>query len=64
MKVVLDTNVIISGLLWKQRTKALFDLFDDQKIKIVLTPKIILEVEKVLKYPKIQKQLNEIKLSV
>lgn len=63
MKVVLDTNVIISGLLWRKTTKALFDLADNKKITICLTPKIIKEILKVLKYPKIKKQLEKINLT-
>jgi len=64
MKVVLDTNVIISGLLWKRSTKALFDLADHKKIKVCLTPKIISEIIKVLNYPKIKKQLDSIGLTI
>ena len=63
MRVVLDTNVIISGLLWKKNTKALFDLVDKKQIKICLSPKIITEILRVLKYPHIKKQLDLIKLS-
>ena len=63
MKVVLDTNVIISGLLWKSKTKALFDLADQKRITICLTAKIIAEVAKVLEYPKIKKQLNRANLT-
>ena len=63
MKAVLDTNVIISGLLWKKTIKALFDLADSHKITICLTPKIIDEVFKVLSYPRIHKQLDFVGLT-
>lgn len=63
MKVVLDTNVIISGLLWKKTTEALFDLADEKKIIICLTPKIIEEILNVLDYLKIKKQLDKINLT-
>lgn len=63
MKVVLDTNVIVSGLLWKKTTKALFDLADKHKITVCLTPKIIDEVSQVLNYPKIHKQLESVGLT-
>ena len=63
MRVVFDTNVIISGLLWKKTTKALFDLADNKKLTICLTPKIIDEILKVLNYPKIKKQLMVINLT-
>lgn len=63
MNVVLDTNVIVSGLLWKSRTKVLFDLVDERKIKLCLTFKILNEVERVLNYHHIRKQLNSIGLT-
>lgn len=63
MKVVLDTNVIISGLLWKKSTKALFDLADRKKIKICLTSNIISEIIRVLNYPHIKKQLDSSKIT-
>ena len=64
MRVVLDTNVIISGLLWEKATKALFDLADTCQITICLTPKIIEEISRVLNYPKIRKQLDSINLTI
>ena len=64
MRVVLDTNVIISGLLWGKTTKILFDLADTRQITICLTPKIIEEISRVLNYPKIRKQLDSINLTI
>ena len=58
MRVVLDTNVIISGLLWKGPTKALFDLVDRKLLTVCLTPGIIGEIERVCAYPKFAKQLT------
>jgi len=64
LRVVLDTNVIISGLLWGKTTKILFDLADTRQITICLTPKIIEEISRVLNYPKIRKQLDSINLTI
>lgn len=58
MRVVLDTNVIISGLLWKGPPKTLFDLVQTGKLTPCLTPGILQEVRRVLQYPKILKPLN------
>lgn len=64
MKVVLDTNVIISGLLWKAHTRVLFDLIDEGRIQLCLTFQIIKEIERVLNYSHIKRQLNSIDLTV
>ena len=46
MRIVLDTNVIISGLLWKGNAKVLFDLIEKGNTQICLTPKILDEIKK------------------
>jgi putative PIN family toxin of toxin-antitoxin system len=58
MRVVLDTNVIVSGLFWKGAPKTLFDLIEQRKLTLCITPQIIAEVQRVLKYPKILRQLH------
>ena len=58
MRVVFDTNVVISGLLWKGTTKTLFDFVDRGSVTLCLTPLAVEEVERVLRYPKIFKQLR------
>lgn len=63
MRVVLDTNVILSGLLWKKATKEIYDLAAEKKITIYLTPRIISEINRTLNYPKIYKQLEIIGLT-
>mgnify|MGYP001558859559 CR=1 FL=1 len=60
MKIVLDTNVVISGLLWKGSAKVLFDFIEKNKITICLTPKILHEIKKVLEYPRIKKQIRKV----
>ncbi|MDD5731440.1 MAG: putative toxin-antitoxin system toxin component, PIN family [Patescibacteria group bacterium] len=64
MKVVLDTNVIMSGLLWKGNAKVLFDLIEKGGIEICLTPKILDEIKRVLEYPKIKNQLEKAKIDL
>lgn len=58
MRVVLDTNIIVAGLLWKGATREIFEFVERGEITICLTPKIVSEVERVLSYPKIEKQLR------
>lgn len=64
MRVVLDTNVIVSGLLWKGSTKAIFDLIEDDQVELCMTPAILDEVERVLLYPQIAKQLDKVGISI
>lgn len=63
MRVVLDTNVIVSGLLWKGLPGTIFELIDRQKITICLTPNILWEVDKVLRYPKLRQKLESVDLT-
>ena len=63
MRVVLDTNVIISGLLWKGIPKVLFDFVEQRVVQLCLTTRILNEVERVLGYPKIKQQLRLAQIS-
>lgn len=60
MKVVLDTNVIISGLLWKGLPGKIFDLIDDGRVIFCITQNILREVDKVLRYPRIKSKLDSV----
>ncbi len=53
MKVVLDTNVIISGLLWKGPPSRILDLGKNGFFQICLTPKLLQEIEEVLHYDRL-----------
>lgn len=48
IKVVLDTNVLISILFWKGPSRHIVDLAIANKIKSVTSPEILEEVEAVL----------------
>ncbi len=52
MNIVLDTNVIISGLLWLGAPNRILQLIEKGEIKLCLTPQILKEVQEVLKRPK------------
>ncbi|MFY9484459.1 MAG: putative toxin-antitoxin system toxin component, PIN family [Patescibacteria group bacterium] len=51
--VVLDTNVIVSALLWKGAPRAIFDLAEQGTISIATSKSIIDELTKVLDYPRL-----------
>ena len=59
MKVVLDTNVIISGLTYHGNERRVLDLAKDGRFEIVLSPVILNEVERVLAR-KFQRQAQDI----
>ena len=59
MKVVLDTNVIISGLLHPSSVPAqILKLIQSQEIQAAMSPQTQAELARVLSYPKIQKVLE------
>jgi uncharacterized protein len=59
MRVVLDTNVIISGLLNPSSAPArILNLIQSQQIQAVMSPQTQAELARVLRYPKIQKVLE------
>lgn len=58
MKVVLDTNVIISALLWSGRTRKLLELIQNQKIIVYTCFDQITELKDVLARPKFRRIKN------
>ena len=48
IKVVLDTNILISSLFWKGNSRSIVDLAISNKIKSVTSPEILEEEEAVL----------------
>ena len=52
MKVVLDTNVIISAFLWAGKVNKILDLIENKKIDVYTCPEQIIELKGVLERPK------------
>lgn len=48
MKIVLDTNVFISGVFWKGNPHKILNLWIDNKLEIVVTEKILDKYIRVL----------------
>ena len=48
MKVVLDTNVFVSGIFWPGPASRILELWAKDKIKIVISPAILTEYQRVL----------------
>lgn len=54
MKVVLDVNVWISGLLWGGVPGQILKLAKNQRIRIFASEKILADIEDTLELPKLQ----------
>ena len=53
MRIVLDTNVLISGTFWSGASFQVLRLVEKQKVHLVLSPEIIQEYQKILACPEI-----------
>lgn len=60
MKIVIDTNIAVSGLLWKGAPNNILKLARDGFIEISSTKTVCEELKKVLAYTRIQKRLAEL----
>ena len=49
MKIVLDTNALISGIFWKGTPYKILELWEEGEVNLVVTKKIIKEYSEVLK---------------
>ncbi len=63
MKLVLDTNVIISGVIWGGIPRKLLDLARDKHVYLYTTPELLAELADVLSRDKFAKILNSFALS-
>jgi uncharacterized protein len=63
INIVIDTNVLVSGMLTPGRAPAqLLELVLAGKIKLVISPQIIQEIQRVLEYPGIIKLMKKRRL--
>ena len=64
MKVVLDTNVLISGILWEGNESRVLKLCKTNDLKSITSAQIIWELEGVLSRKKFDLSQNEVNLAV
>jgi len=57
MRIVIDTNIWVSGLLWKGEAWRLLRLADEGLLKICIAYPMLLELEEVLNYPRFAPRL-------
>lgn len=62
MRVVVDTNVWISGLLWKGLPWCVLRLAEAKEIEIWVTPSMLIELENVLRHARLQQRRLELGL--
>ena len=63
MRIVIDTNIWVSGLLWKGLPWELLHLAESEEIEVCMAPAMIEELTRVLAYPKLQSRLQQLRLS-
>jgi putative PIN family toxin of toxin-antitoxin system len=64
VRVVIDTNVWISGLLWKGLPWHVLRLAEENRIEIVVTLPMLEELETVLHYSRLQPRCLELGLEI
>lgn len=63
MRIVIDTNVWVSGLLWQGIPWELLRLAEAGKVTLCTTPGILSELADVLAYERIQSRLGQLGLT-
>lgn len=58
LKIVLDTNVWISALIWGGKPVAIVEAAEQGMVDIFVSKSVIAEISQVLSYPKIEKVYN------
>lgn len=64
MRIVLDTNTVISGLLWFGNPRQILDLAEEGTVTICTSSNLLNELEKVLARPKFTERLATVGTSV
>lgn len=60
MRIVLDTNVFVSGYLWGGNEEKLIKKCIRREFQNVISPEILLEIDRVLSYDKFDLEKGEI----
>ena len=48
MKVVLDTNVLVSGIFWRGPASRILELWAKDRIEVIVSPEILTEYQRLL----------------
>lgn len=60
MRLVLDTNVVIAGLLWTGHPHRLLEWTIDERVMLYSSPVLIDELTQTLDYPKLDKRIKQV----
>ena len=60
MRIVIDTNIWVSGLLWKGAPWRLLKLAETGKVQLCIAYPMLLELEEVLRYGRLQPRLQKL----
>jgi uncharacterized protein len=63
-RIVVDTNVMVSALLFRGETSKLFETWRRAEVRLVLSSEILLEYVRVLAYPKFRLSEQAVSLLV
>ena len=63
MRVVLDTNVIVSGLLWGGPPNQLLRWARDGVLEVICCEEVVAEVKRVIEYPKFSRRISALESS-
>ena len=64
IKVVLDTNVLVSGLLWEGLPNRILTLIKQGEVILHISPEIVEELEAVLKRDKFRDRVQDLETDV
>jgi uncharacterized protein len=59
MKITIDTNVLISGSLWKGASDKILEKVENKEIELILSKDIIEEFSEVLNYDEIKNKIRD-----
>ena len=63
MRIVIDTNIWVSGLLWRGMPWKLLCLAEEGEVELCITPSMLVELAEVLSYERLQPRLQQLGLT-
>ncbi len=63
MRIVIDTNIWVSGLLWRGLPWQLLRLAEAGEIELCVAPPMLVELDRVLSYERLQPRLDQLGLT-
>ena len=63
MRIVIDTNIWVSGLLWRGMPWKLLGLAEAGEVELCIAPSMLVELAEVLSYERLQPRLEQLELT-